>query len=210
MHRSNLLALGLVIHKTPSAMKHILPVLTVTALAAAASAQVAPAPAAKQSLSYNRVVASWVSQSDTDYNGASVFAQAKLGSGFYVAASVTDLETRDFDDNTAVLGYAYSLPSIFGVATDLNVELGYSSLGAGLRFLIGGGVELNAAYAHGAGSDRADTFTVGASYNLGFLAKGLSLNASYASQTNPDGVTFLGSLVNPGHDTTSIGIGYNF
>lgn len=179
-------------------MKHILPVLTVTALAAAASAQTAPAPAAKQSLSYNRVVASWVNTNGAGDSGASIFAQAKLGSGLYVAASTSDLKT-DNDREQALLGWAYSLPSALGVSTDLNVEVGYKSFGAGLRALIGGGVELGVAYAHGAGSDLGDTLTVSASYNLGFLAKGLSLNASYGSETGLSGV-----------DTTSVGIGYNF
>lgn len=182
-------------------MKHILPVLTVTALAAAASAQTAPAPAAKQSLSYNRVVASWVSVSGAgSINGASIFAQAKLGGGLYVAAAATDL-TAFYDRNDAALGYAYTLPTVLGVNTDLNIEVGYKTLGAGLRAQIGGGLEIDLAYAHGAGSAGDDTFIVGASYNLGFLAKGLSVNASYASVS---GSGFFSS------DVTSVGIGYNF
>ena len=183
-------------------MKHILPVLTVTALAAAASAQTAPAPAAKQSLSYNRVVASWVNTSGANgINGASVLAQAKISGGLYVAATTYDLEggVEVADTNLAVLGYAYSLPSVLGISTDLNVEVGYKSLGAGLRALIGGGVEVNVGYEHGAGSDLEDALSVGASYNLGFLVKGLSVNASYISQTGANGT-----------DVTSVGLGYNF
>ena len=179
-------------------MKHILPVLTVTALAAAASAQTAPAPAAKQSLSYNRVVVSYVNRNDAGDHGISVLGQAKLGSGLYVAATTTDLKTDVNDSNAAVLGFAYSLPSVLGISTDLNLELGYKTAGVGLRALIGGGVELGVAYAHGAGSVGEDKMTVSASYNLGFMVKGLSLNASYASET---GVGF---------DTTAVGIGYNF
>lgn len=199
-------------------MKHILPVLTVTALAAAASAQTAPAPAAKQSLSYNRVVASWVSTTGACDKGVSVFAQAKIGGGFYVAATTTDLATGTYtppapgtpvsfeaDNTKAVIGYAQSLPSVLGVSTDLNIEVGQNNFGAGLRALIGGGVELGLAYNHGTGSYLEDTVTVSASYNLGFLAKGLSLNASYASETGAGSNTTNDSV-----DTTSIGIGYNF
>jgi hypothetical protein len=191
-------------------MKHTLPVLTLTALAAAASAQVAPA--AKQSLSYNRVVASWVHQSGTSFNGTSILAQAKIGSGLYVTASAIDVNNSIFDGTAASIGYAYSLPSILGVATDLNVELGYKKLGAGLRCLIGGGFELGVAYAHGAGSASnpvgglsytgVDVLTVEASYSLGFMVKGLSINASYASESNYGW--------RPGFDTTSIGVGFNF
>jgi hypothetical protein len=193
-------------------MKHTLPVLTLTALAAAASAQVAPA--AKQSLSYNRVVASWVNQSTTEFSGMSVFAQAKIGGGLYVTARTLDLEEGVFDDSSAVLGFAYSLPAVLGVATDLNLEVGYKTLGAGFRSLIGGGLEVGLSYAHtGNGSAAgpfavsnpylgADTLTLSASYNLGFMVKGLSLNASYSSESNYN--------YRPGFDTTSIGVGYNF
>ena len=193
-------------------MKHTLPVLTLTALAAAASAQVAPA--AKQSLSYNRVVASWVNQSTTEFSGMSVFAQAKIGGGLYVTARTLDLEEGVLDDSSAVLGFAYSLPAVLGVATDLNLEVGYKTLGAGFRSLIGGGLEVGLSYAHtGNGSASgpfavsnpylgADTLTLSASYNLGFMVKGLSLNASYSSESNYN--------YRPGVDTTSIGVGYNF
>jgi len=184
-------------------MKHILPVLTVTALAAAASAQTAPAPSAKQSLSYNRVVASWVSTNDANYdNGVSVFAQAKIGGGLYVAASVYDFNAgpaNDFDGTEAVIGYAYTLPTIVGVSSDLNLQIGYKSAGVAIRSLIGGGVELGVSHTHGVGGDGEDNFAVSASYNLGFFVKGLSLNASYSSYTG-----------STGPDVTAVGIGYNF
>ncbi|HAZ65751.1 MAG TPA: hypothetical protein DCY41_03230 [Opitutae bacterium] len=195
-------------------MKHTLPVLTLTALAAAASAQVAPA--AKQSLSYNRVVASWVNQSTSELSGMSIFAQAKIGGGLYVAAQTVDLEDGFLDDTSAVLGFAYSLPNVLGVATDLNLEVGYKTLGAGFRSLIGGGLEVGLSYTHSTGDAGlvgpgvlvgspylgADTLTLSASYSLGFMVKGLSLNASYSSESNYN--------YRPGFDTTSVGVGYNF
>ena len=192
-------------------MKHILPVLTVSALAAAASAQTAPAPAAKQSLSYNRIVLSYVTTNDSRIDtGISIFGQAKIGSGFYVAASVFDFDNTGStvafsgpDGTQAVLGWAYTLPTVIGIASDLNVELGYKSVGLGLRALIGGGVEVGISQTHGAGTaaftEGEDTFAVSASYNLGFLVKGLSVNASYSS---------ISGRFNP--DITAIGIGYNF
>ena len=185
-------------------MKHILPVLTVSALAAAASAQTAPAPSAKQALSYNRVIVSHVTTNDSVYdNGASVFAQAKIGGGIYIAASTLDLnnasELDGVDNTVAVLGYAYTLPSFIGITSDLNVQVGYKSVGVGIRALIGGGVEIDVSHTHGVGGDGNDLFSVGASYNLGFLVKGLSLNASYDSYSGAG---------NP--DVTSVGIGYNF
>lgn len=199
-------------------MNRILPVLTVTALAAAASAQTAPAPAAKQSLSYNRIIVSYLTTNDSAIdNGVSFFAQAKIGGGFYVAASVLDFSGAGSptatvagagsgggpDGAQAALGWAYTLPSFIGVTTDVNVEFGYKSVGVGIRALIGGGVELGVSQTHGAGSsailEGEDTFAVSASYNLGFLVKGLSVNGSYSSLS--------GRL---GPDITSVGIGYNF
>ena len=187
-------------------MKHILPVLTVTALAAAASAQVAPAPAAKQAISYDRIVASWVHVNEGIGSGISVTAQGKIGAGLYVSATTTDIHTStQFDGTAASLGYIVALPHVLGMTTDLNIELGYKSLGAGIRSLIGGGLEFDLAYAHGAGSEGIDTTTVGLSYNLGFLAKGLSINASYGHHAEY-------SPVNAGvkANKTTIGIAYNF
>jgi len=138
-----------------------------------------------------------------NFTGMSVFAQAKLGGGLYVSATADDLNVSNMDGNTAVLGWAYTLPSILGAVTDLNLEVGYKTAGVGIRSLIGGGFELDVSYAHGAGTFETDVLNVGASYSLGFLVKGLSLNASYASETS-------GFPWRPGFDTTSVGIGYNF
>ena len=181
-------------------MKHI-PTLTLTALAAAASAQTAPAPAAKQELSYNRVILSTVSQSGTaGLEGISVFGQAKLGNGFYVSATSTNLDNTvgdvDNNDTTATLGYVHALPAIAGIAADLNIELGHDSYGLGLRALVATGLEVGLAYGH-ADDAQQDVYTISASYSLGQFVKGLSINASHADQR--------GDV-----ETTSIGLAYNF
>ncbi len=189
----------------------LIPVLTVTALAAAASAQTAPAaaPAAKQSFSYDRVVFNFVSVSgesgDAD-SGVAVFGQATLGNGFYLTATATNLDNGAPDgDNastSAALGYAVSLPKALGVSTDLNLELGHDSYSLGLRALVGGGLELglsygaNDVYNEGPGAD--NTLKVSAVYSLGQFVKGLTLNASYADETSG------------GDYATTFGIGYNF
>jgi hypothetical protein len=189
----------------------LIPVLTVTALAAAASAQTAPAaaPAAKQSFSYDRVVFNFVSVSGEPVaadSGVSVFAQATLGHGFYLTGSATNLDNSvpegDNNTTTAALGYAVSLPKALGISTDLNLELGHDTYAVGLRALLGGGLELGLAYGtndvvnEGSGSD--NTLTVSAVYSLGQFVKGLTLNASYADETS--GGDFI----------TTFGIGYNF
>lgn len=195
-------------------MKHI-PVLTLTALAAAASAQTAPAaaPAAKQSFSYDRVVLNYVSvagDAGAADNGVSVFAQATLGHGFYLTGKATNLDnTRNapFENDGATvaasLGWAYSLPKVLGLASDLNLELGHDSYAIGVRAQVGGGLELGLAYGSndvtGDDADGADNaFTVSAIYSLGFFAKGLTLNASYTDESSG------------GDYTTTLGIGYNF
>jgi hypothetical protein len=197
-------------------MKHI-PVLALTVLTAAASAQTAPAaaPAAKQSFSYDRVVLNYVSVSGGDADkGVSVFAQATLGKGLYLSGTATNLEntTQDNSSTTASLGYAYSLPKTLGIASDLNLEIGHDTYSLGLRALLGGGLELGLAYSKSdanaiAGTEdfftgepdySNNTFTVSAIYSLGQFVKGLTLNASYADETN--GGDFI----------TTFGIGYNF
>lgn len=183
----------------------LIPALTLTALAAAASAQTAPAaaPAAKQSFSYDRVVLNYVSvsgdENDPD-NGVSVFAQATIGHGFYLTGLVTNLDNTATADNASVnatLGYAYSLPKAFGLSTDLNLELGHDSYSAGLRALLGGGLEIGLAYGKNDGAPN-NTFTFSAIYSLGHFVKGLTLNASYADETNE------------GDFITTFGLGYNF
>jgi len=182
-------------------MKHI-PVLALTVLTAAASAQTAPAaaPAAKQSFSYDRVVLNYVSVSGSDADkGVSVFAQATLGKGLYVNGTVTNLENTPADNasTSASLGYAFSLPKALGISTDLNLELGHDSYAAGIRALLGGGLEVGLAYGKNDGEPN-NTFTVSAIYSLGQFVKGLTLNASYADETNE------------GDFISTFGIGYNF
>ena len=187
-------------------MKHI-PTLTLTALAAAASAQTAPAAApapaaAKQELSYNRVIVSSVSESGANgLEGVSVFGQAKLGNGFYVSGTVTNLDNTNAGANdnvnqSANLGYAYSLGSVAGIASDLNIELGQDSYGLGIRALVATGLEIGLAYTN-ADSEQQDVYTVSANYSLGQFVKGLTLNVSHADQRGAS-------------EVTSLGVGYSF
>ena len=183
-------------------MKHI-PTLTLTALAAAASAQTAPAaaPAAKQELSYNRVIVQSVF-GDKSGDGVSVTGQAKLGHGLYVTATATDRENAPGtagNTNSAALGYAYSLPSVAGITSDLNVELGAESVAIGVRALVGFGLEVGVSYTE----ENQVNQTVGfsANYSLGQFVKGLALNVNYT-----DGET----TADKNEQTTSIGLSYNF
>jgi len=171
-------------------MKHI-PTLTLTALAAAATAQTAPAPAAKQELSYNRVIVQTITGSDAA-NGLAVSAQAKLGHGLYVSA--TTFDTDEGNDSVATLGYAHTLPAVAGIAADLNIEIGAESIGVGLRALVASGLEIGVSYTEE--DQTTQTTGVSASYSLGQFVKGLTINANY--------------LDTEGSQATLIGLGYNF
>ena len=90
-------------------MKHILPILTITTLAAAASAQTAAAPAG---LSYNRVTVSREGQNNT------LAAEALLGSSNVLATI-----------GTSTAGTSYSLGYVFkNVAAGIDATV---SVGAG-------------------------------------------------------------------------------
>jgi hypothetical protein len=90
-------------------MKHILPILTITTLAAAASAQTAVAPAG---LSYNRVTVSREGQNNT------LAAEALLGSSNVIATI-----------GTSTAGTSYSLGYVFkNVAAGIDATV---SIGAG-------------------------------------------------------------------------------
>lgn len=179
----------------------LIPALSLTVLAAAATAQTAPAaaPAAKQSISYSRVILSTVSQSGGGLDGVSVFAQSKLSGGLYLSAKVTNFDNTIAGDNTeavANLGYAYTLGSFAGVTTDVNVEIGHDTFGLGLRSLLAPGLELGLAYAN-TDEQAQDVYTVALNYSLGQFVKGLTVNLSYSDQR--------GDV-----ETTSLGVGYSF
>jgi hypothetical protein len=120
-------------------MKHILPILTLTTLAAAASAQAA-APAG---LSYNRVGLGY----NTDTKGYSVSASALIGgSNFLVGASSTigGNGTGNGSDSVS-LGYlaknvAYGIDAVVSVASNeafglgLRKDLGIYNLEAAASF----------------------------------------------------------------------------
>jgi len=142
-------------------MKHILPILTITTLAAAASAQTAAAPAG---LSYNRVTVSREGQNNT------LAAEALLGSSNVIATI-----------GTSTAGTSYSLGYVFknvAFATDATVSVGAgdaannSDIGLTLRRSLGEVVQglearIVVGYNSGAGSAASTTdFTYELQYNI--------------------------------------------
>ena len=98
-------------------MKHILPILTITTLAAAASAQTAVAPAG---LSYNRVTVSRTGQDNA------LAAEALLGSSNVLATIGTSTTAYGYSETTYSLGYVFKNVA-FGVDATLSVGAGSES-----------------------------------------------------------------------------------
>ena len=95
-------------------MKHILPILTLTALAAAASADAEPKAAAPAGLSYNRVGFTRQSQNN------SLSASALLGSSNVLASVSTGEAYGPYSSTTFSLGYVFKNVAY---ATDATVSV---------------------------------------------------------------------------------------
>ena len=130
-------------------MKHILPILTLTTLAAAASAQSAAAPAG---LSYNRVTVSREGQNNTMsasalLGGTNVLATASTGNGAY------------YSGTTFSLGYVFKNVAF---ATDATVAISSgnkdlnSAVSVNLRRALSevyAGLEVSVGYSYASNSD---------------------------------------------------------
>ena len=163
-------------------MKHILPILTLTTLAAAASAQVA-APAAA-GLNYNRVGLGY----NTDTKGYSLSATAVLGSSnFWVGASSTiggaDGAAASNGTDSIAIGYLFA-----NVYAGIDATVSVASNEAytlGLRKALGNNFEAAASF----GRNSADNNVWGAelAYNVSKqiqLAVGVSDGQGAASTSD--------------------------
>ena len=143
-------------------MKHILPILTLTTLAAAASAQSAAAPAG---LSYNRAGLSYNSDADVNDNGYSASIEALVGSTNIWVGAAAELD-KSGADNVSV-GYLFK-NVIAGI--DATAFVG-SNDGFGIiarRSLneVVAGLEGRIVWSQNGGSN-VDTFVYELAYNIG-------------------------------------------
>lgn len=161
-------------------MKNILPILTLTTLAAAASAQVA-APAAA-GLNYNRVGLGY----NTDTKGYSLSATAVLGSSnFWVGASSTigGAGTSNGADSVAI-GYLFA-NAIAGA--DVTVAVASNeAYTIGLRKALGNNLEAAASVGRNAADNTVWTAELG--YNL---SKQIQLAVGYTDTQGSAGTTDL-------------------
>jgi hypothetical protein len=147
-------------------MKHILPILTITTLAAAASAQSAVAPAG---LSYNRVTVSREGQNTT------LSASAFLGSSNVLATIGTARNQYSETIATYSLGYVFK-GVVAGIDATVSVGSGDSNsnsdIGLNLRrslseVVAGLEIAVGASYNSGAGAAASTTnFTYELAYNV--------------------------------------------
>jgi hypothetical protein len=168
-------------------MKHILPILTITTLAAAASAQ----SAASSGLSYNRVGLGY----NTDSKGYSLSASALIGSSnFLVSAGTTIGGSATTNGNDSVsLGYVFKNAAL---GADATVSVGSNeSYGLNVRKDLGSNIEGAVSYNRVA---KNDVWGAELAYNV---SKQIQVAVGY-SDSNATGAA--------GKGQTSLSARYNF
>jgi len=143
-------------------MKHILPILTLTTLAAAASAQ----SAAAAGLSYNRAGLDYNNDADADSNGYSVSVEALVGSSNVWVGGNAALDAEGKD--SVKVGYLFK--NVVG-GIDATAFVGSNDqYGVVLRRSLNevvAGLEARFVYAQDTGTVRADNFLYELAYNIG-------------------------------------------
>ena len=168
-------------------MKHILPILTITTLAAAASAQTAAA--APAGLSYNQIGLSY-SNSTKAY---SLDASAVIaGTNLFVTAE-TDIggknaATAKNGHDSVGLGYLFRN---LALGTDLTLAIGSNETYAlGLRRALGAGFEGKVSYERASG---ANVYGAEVAYNINAH---YALSVGYAKTAGVSGATTFGARYN--------------
>jgi len=125
-------------------MKHILPIITITTLAAAASAQTA---AASSGLSYNRVGVSY----NTDSKGFSLSASALIGSSNFLVEADTTIGGSSSGNGADSVSLGYVFKNV-ALGADATVSVGSDeSYGLNVRKDLGNNIELAVGYARSSG-----------------------------------------------------------
>jgi hypothetical protein len=144
-------------------MKHILPILTLTTLAAAASAQSAAAPAG---LSYNRAGVNYNTDAAAGVNGYSASVEALVGSSNVWVGATAGLDQAGAD--SVSVGYLFK-----NVAAGIDATVAVSSndaYGLTLRRSLNeviAGLEGRIVWSQNGGSASVDTFVYELAYNIG-------------------------------------------
>jgi hypothetical protein len=143
-------------------MKHILPILTLTTLAAAASAQ----SAAAAGLSYNRAGVNYNTDAVAGDNGYSLSVESLLGSSNVWVGATAELDKAGAD--SVSVGYLFK-----NVAAGIDATVAVSSndaYGVILRRSLNeviSGLEGRIVWSQNGGSASVDTFVYELAYNIG-------------------------------------------
>jgi hypothetical protein len=143
-------------------MKHILPILTLTTLAAAASAQ----SAAAAGLSYNRAGVNYNTDAAANDNGYSVSAEALIGSSNVWVGGTANLDSTG--SNSLAVGYLFK-----NVAAGIDTTVAIASndtysliLRRSLNEVVAG-LEARLVWSQATGGKAVDTFVYELAYNIG-------------------------------------------
>ena len=143
-------------------MKHILPILTLTTLAAAASAQ----SAAAAGLSYNRAGLSYNTDAAAGNNGYSASIEALVGSSNVWIGASAGLDTAGADDVS--VGYLFKNVA---AGVDATAFVGSNDgFGITLRRSLNevvAGLEGRIVWSQNGGSDNTNSFVYELAYNIG-------------------------------------------
>jgi hypothetical protein len=170
-------------------MKHILPILTLTTLAAAASAQ----SAAAAGLSYNRAGLSYNTDAAAGDNGYSLSAEALVGSSNVWVGANANLNKGGAD--SVSVGYLFK-----NVAAGIDATVSASSndtYGVTLRRSLNevvAGLEARIVWSQATGANSVSTFVYELAYNIGSKYQ-VAVNISDAEGSS---------------EQTSVAVRYNF
>ena len=168
-------------------MKHILPILTITTLAAAASAQTA-----SSGLSYNRVGLGY----NTDSKGYSLTAEAVLGSSNFVVQAGTTIGGDSTGNGADSVSLGYLFKNVYAGVDAL------ASIGSNEAYKLGlrkdlGIYNLEAAASFGRSKDASNknqnVWSIELAYNV---SKQLQLAVGYTDAQNTKGTTDLSARYN--------------
>jgi hypothetical protein len=167
-------------------MKHILPILTITTLAAAASAQ----SAASSGLSYNRVGLSYDTSASS--KGYSLSASALIGSSNFLVEAATTIGGKSNGNgaDSVALGYVFKNVA-FGADATVSVA---SNEAYGLNVRKDLGVyNLEGAVSYGRNSDDNSVWGAELAYNV---SKQIQLAVGYSDEQGQASTTTLSARYN--------------
>ena len=163
-------------------MKHILPILTLTTLAAAASAQ----SAAAAGLSYNRAGISYNTDAAAGDNGYSASIEALVGSSNVWVSATAGLNTAGADAVT--VGYLFkNVAAGIDATAFVGSNDGFGIVARRSLNEVVAGLEGRIVWSQNGGSKSADSFVYELAYNIGSkyqVAVSIADSSSVAEQTS--------------------------